>query len=247
MTGAGVELLTGQWLGKINHLGKLNKLDDVSTATRAANVLDDGIRAANNVAGKADDVGKVANKATDVIASKGVGFGIDGGKKLAPGVLSDEVSQFYSAVATSDRFATKLSLANRISKGPAASVDDVLSELGRSEFLQISKVLGSRIDPTSSGFVFRHGGGTGYFGRITAEHELLHLAQFIRTPSLRSTAGNLSFFKRQGFELVPGLIGSPELHATLGSTVLVGLGYTGVQLWGAAGEIYEVYWGANAQ
>ena len=103
------------------------------------------------------------------------------------------------------------------------------------------------MDPGAGGFVFRHGGGTGYFGRITAEHELLHLAQFVRNPTLRNTAGDLSFFGRQGYEFVPGLIGSPELHATTGSAVLFGLGFTGAQVVGAAGDIYEAYWRQDAR
>lgn len=68
LIGAGVELVSGQWLGKINHLGKLNKLDDVPVLTRAANVLDDGARAANHTATKAGDVAKVADKAADAVA-----------------------------------------------------------------------------------------------------------------------------------------------------------------------------------
>lgn len=87
----------------------------------------------------------------------------------------------------------------------------------------VSDLSKARVDVTRAGtFVFRHSSSTGLFSRATAHHELLHVAQFLRDPSLPAKAKKMGFLQRQLYEPIPALVGSPEIYG-LPTLVVTGL------------------------
>ena len=145
---------------------------------------------------------------------------------LERGVPSQAVGDFYQSVASSNSFRLKLGLANRVSKGSAVGVDDILNQLGgNTRFREVSGLGLSRIDPLRNGQFAIRGRVGGHLARETAEHEMLHLAQFLRDPGLAARARTLSWAQRQPFEVVPALIGSPTfVFGSLGGGIAIGSG-----------------------
>jgi hypothetical protein len=168
------------------------------------------------------------------------GFGVAGlVSKIEKGVPDRTIQAFYEAAASSPLFERKLALANLLSGGKKVSVDDILLQLNNNaKFRRIERLRNARIDVQANGtFVFRHSADTGVFSRATAHHELLHLAQYLRNPSLTLTAGNLSFVRRQPYEVIPALIGSPEIY---GVPTLVVSGIVVCVVWESVGLIFEL-------
>lgn len=173
------------------------------------------------------------------VAPKG-GFGVSGLlSKIEKGVPDKTIQEFYQAAASSSLFRKKLGLANLLSGGKKVSVDDILLQLQKnSKFRRIDNLGNARIDVTRNGtFVFRHSADTGLFSRATAHHELLHLAQFIRNPSLKTSARNLSFLQRQLYEPIPAIIGSPEIF---GVPTLIVTGTGAYVVYESSGLIFEL-------
>jgi len=190
-------------------------------------VLRSGLRAGESAA----DVGRGASRG---------GFGVSGLlSKLEKGVPDKTIQEFYEAAASSPLFKKKLSLANVLSGGRKISVDDILLTLQRNaKFRRIDRLRNARVDVFEDGtFVFRHSADTGVFSRATAHHELLHVAQFLRDPSLAQRARGLSRIGRLPYEPVPAFIGSPEIYGP--PTLVVSAG--GIYfIWETIGLIYEV-------
>jgi len=148
------------------------------------------------------------------LAPRGTGFGVLGYfSKIEKGIPDSTIKEFYEAAASSPLFKKKLALANLLTGGKKISVDDILLQLQKNtKWRQVSKLTRSRVDVLRNGtFVFRHSADTGGFSRATAHHELLHVAQFLRDPTLLKKARDLSALGRLPYEPIPALIGSPEI------------------------------------
>jgi RHS repeat-associated protein len=155
------------------------------------------------------------------------GFGIAGSARgLERGVPSPAVGEFYESVASSSSFKLKLGIANRVSKGNAVGVDNILNQLGsNTKFREVSGLGLSRIDPLRNGQFAIRGRVGGHLARETAEHELLHLAQFLRDQGLASRARTFTWAQRQPFEVVPALVGSPTfVFGSVGGGLAIGGG-----------------------
>jgi hypothetical protein len=162
-----------------------------------------------------------------------------GAVEIADAVSDKTIQEFYEAAASSPVFKRKLDLANLLSGGRRVTVDEILLELQKnSKFIRIENLGGARIDPLANGtFVFQHSTHTGVFSRATAHHELLHLAQFLRDPSLKVSASQMSFLARQAYEPVPALIGSPEIF---GAPTLIVSGQVVYLVYESAGLVFKM-------
>ena len=113
-----------------------------------------------------------------------------------------------------------------MSAGNGVNIGDILNQLRtNTEFFEATSTGLSRIDPRSNGRFAISSRVGGFFAHETAEHELLHLAQFLRDPALAIRAISFTWAQRQPYEVVPTLIGSPVLlFGSLSGGVAIGGG-----------------------
>jgi len=113
-----------------------------------------------------------------------------------------------------------------VSAGNGVNIGDILNQLRtNTEFFEATSTGLSRIDPRSNGRFAISSRVGGFFAHETAEHELLHLAQFLRDPALAIRAISFTWAQRQPYEVVPTLIGSPVLlFGSLSGGVAIGGG-----------------------
>jgi len=84
--------------------------------------------------------------------------------------------------------------------------------------------------------VLRGPTGSGYFAREALQHELLHVAQYLRNPAIRDV-GPVRWFH----ELAPAYVGSPTIYIppTVGTGVLIKKAYS------VTAEYNETSWGQD--
>ena len=162
--------------------------------------------------------GASLNRSIDLAETAGVGFGaLPWSRPPTHPRDSEAVRAALLRTASSKSFAVKLGIANVLAVGrPSISVRHIQRVL-RSPRTKVFEapghgVLGSRVWPTESrsrgfsGLDLRIAAprGASLFKREIRSHELLHVAQFLRHPSIGTYA-----LARFYHEPVPGLVGSP--------------------------------------
>ena len=201
-----------------------------------------------------DIVGGYAN--LGVAALNGLGFGIRIGQRATvmrlPGarnLTDNDVIDFASEIVeTSPVFRAKLAIHNLLAGGRRVSaneINDALRSKVGGELVEWT--LSGRIDPDYRGnFTLKLARSRGYFGREVAQHELLHLGQFLRDPELEGLHETWSKLPwRQGararspYEWVPALLGSPTIYIGVPSVATYGVYVASVYYWGV-GEPFGV-------
>ena len=143
------------------------------------------------------------------------------GESMAPVRGSSELEALYLQRASSPVFQAKLEVSNQAAGlvgGRVVSASEITEALANTEFRQAG-LLSSSVNQSGSGFIINGSARGGYFAGEVADHELLHIGQFIRNPSIS-----------QGFpvglvhEVVPSFVGSPVIYVG-GTTVIVGGAY----------------------
>jgi RHS repeat-associated protein len=145
-------------------------------------------------------------------------FGVIGLDRLPTGALSSELSSLYLQRASSQVFQSKLLVHNKLAGfvgGRPVTADEIMAALANTEFREAG-LLSSSVRQSGNGFLI--GGSTrgGYFASEVADHELLHIGQFLRTPEISSAfPGGLVH------EVIPSFVGSPGIYFG-GTTLIVG-------------------------
>lgn len=137
------------------------------------------------------------------------GFGVIGLDRIPTGPTSSAVEALYLQRASSPAFRAKLWVSNQLARlvgGRAVSANEITEALANTEFRQAG-LLSSSARQSGSGYLI--GGSTrgGYFAREVADHELLHMGQFLRNPTI-TTRGLVGLMH----EVAPAFVGSPAIY-----------------------------------
>jgi hypothetical protein len=84
------------------------------------------------------------------------------------------------------------------------------------------KALFGTVHPKASGFLVGGSSRGGYFARISAHHEMLHIGQYLRKPNISSTG-----LTGLAHEIIPSFLGTPEIYipATAAGLLYLKKGY----------------------
>jgi hypothetical protein len=105
-------------------------------------------------------------------------------------------------------------LAKPVAHLRTVSAAEITEALANTEFREAS-LLGSSMRPSGSGFIVGGSTNGGYFASEVADHELLHIGQFLRNPGISTTLPTGLIH-----EVIPGFVGSPGIY--IGGTTIVG-------------------------
>jgi hypothetical protein len=164
-----------------------------------------------------------ASGATVELASISPGAGILGLDTVPTGPVSAELEALYLQRASSSVFQAKLWTSNQlagIAGWPSVSAAEITEALASTEFREAS-LLTSSVRQTQGGFLVGGSTNGGYFATEVADHELLHIGQYLRNPGI-----NTGFPTGLAHEIVPAFVGSPGIY--IGGTTLIGGGFYGV-------------------
>jgi len=167
----------------------------------------------------------------EFLAAEGGGFGAIGLNKLPNGPVSGELEALYLQRASSPVFQAKLWAHNQLAGllgARSVSAAEITDALANTEFREAS-LFRSTVNQTSDGFII---GGTtrgGYFAGEIADHELLHIGQFLRTPGINTGIDGMLMH-----EPIPAFLGSPVVYG--GGTAAIFGGAYGVYRATGGGE-----------
>ena len=151
------------------------------------------------------------------------GAGILGLDTVPTGPISSGLESLYLQRASSSVFQAKLWASNQLARvvgGETISATEITEALANTEFREAG-LLSSSVRQSGSGFLVGGSTNGGYFASEVADHELLHIAQYLRNPGI-STGFPMGIVH----EVVPAFVGSPGIY--IGGTTVVGAGAYGV-------------------
>lgn len=138
------------------------------------------------------------------------------------GCSTNHVQANYEIAAQSGLFKAKLAVSNAFARTlgkRSVTPDEILSVLSKKNTVFKESSFGrARVDPNSKGgLTLQLSTNKGYLNQTVAHHELLHVAQFLRQPSLYNIHSTLGRAARLPWEIGPASIGSPEILVGLPS------------------------------
>jgi hypothetical protein len=153
----------------------------------------------------------------------GGGFGVGGFNSLPTGPISTQLQDLYVTESASSMFRTKLAISNRLASlggyAPVSAEEITAQLLNNSEFRLAGNILQSNVNLVDGQYIIGGVESADYLNRTVMQHEMLHIAQYLRNPGI-TTTGIIGGFH----EIVPSFVGTPEIYGGGTAIVIGGVG-----------------------